>query len=197
MLRALLIDDETSARIDLREKLALHHEVAVVGEAATLAAARALLAGADYDLVFLDAQLSGGDSFQLAPFVRSGASIIIATAHARHAVRAFEHHAVDYLLKPIDAVRLAEALRRAAAARPSDSAEVALSPEDRAFLRQMVETWEDSLHPTHVLRRERAATRLVRYARNQEPTRLFLASARVSIFQRCWRAFRAAFDGSR
>ncbi len=116
MLHILLIDDEASARADLRGKLAAHPGVTVVGEAATIRAARALLASADYDLVFLDVQLVGDESFPLVPEVRAGASIIFATAHDRYAVRAFESNALDYLLKPIDPARLAEALHRAAVA---------------------------------------------------------------------------------
>ena len=159
MLHALLIDDEASARADLRAKLSVHCDVAIVGEAATVAAARALLARNDYELVFLDVQLIGGDSFQLLPLVRPGTSIVFATAHESYALRAFESRAVDYLLKPIDKERLAESLRRVAGAHVSDaplvvpaeaenSSEVALTADERVFLRQMVETWEDSLRPT-------------------------------------------------
>ena len=112
MTRALLIDDETTARADLRAKLAAHPEVEIVAEAATLRSARALLARADYDLVFLDIQLIGGNSFDLVPDVRSGARIIFATAYDSYALRAFEINALDYLLKPVDATRLAGALKR-------------------------------------------------------------------------------------
>ncbi len=119
LLHALIIDDEVSARADLREMLAAHPDVAIVGEAATITAARALLTSTDYDLVFLDVQLIGGEAFQLLSDVRPGARIVFATAHDRYAVRAFACHAVDYLLKPIDPARLAEALRRTAAIRSS------------------------------------------------------------------------------
>jgi two-component system LytT family response regulator len=97
LLRTLLIDDEVSARTDLRAKLAAHPEVEIVGEASTLRAARALLETADYDLVFLDVLLIGGDSFPLVPLVRPGATLIFATAYERYALRAFESRAVDYL----------------------------------------------------------------------------------------------------
>ena len=113
MLNALLIDDETSARADLREKLSPHRNVRIVGEAATISAARALLTSTDYDLVFFDVQLIGGKSFELVPLVRPGTSIVFATAHEHYAVRAFESHALDYLLKPVEPGRLAEAVRRA------------------------------------------------------------------------------------
>jgi two-component system LytT family response regulator len=115
MLRTLLIEDEAAVREDLRAKLAAHPEVEVVGEAATMRSARARLAQADYDLVFLDIQLVGGNAFDLVPAVRPGARIIFATAHDEFALRAFEINALDYLLKPVAPARLAEALRRAAA----------------------------------------------------------------------------------
>lgn len=112
MPQALLIEDESLARTDLRAKLAVHPEVSVVGEAATFHTARALLARTDYDLVFLDIQLIGGNSFDLVADVRRGARVIFATAYDSYALRAFEINALDYLLKPVAPARLAEALRR-------------------------------------------------------------------------------------
>lgn len=112
MPHALLIDDETMARADLRAKLGAHPDVAILAEAATFKNARALLARTDYDLVFLDIQLIGGNSFDLVPEVRPGARIIFVTAFDAYAVRAFEINALDYLLKPVVPARLAAALRR-------------------------------------------------------------------------------------
>ncbi len=112
MLRALLIDDEATARTDLRAKLVAHPEVTIIAEAATLVSARALLARPDYDLVLLDIQLVGGNSFDLVPDVREGARIIFVTAYDSYALRAFEINALDYLLKPVAPARLADALRR-------------------------------------------------------------------------------------
>lgn len=116
MIRALIIDDEKTARTDLRAMLAAHAEIEIAGEAATVKTARALLASADYELVFLDIQLVGGSGFDLVPNVRPGAKIIFVTAHNEHAVRAFEINALDYLLKPVRAERLAGALTRLQAA---------------------------------------------------------------------------------
>lgn len=112
MPRALLIEDESTARADLRRKLAKHPEVEIVGEAATVREARRLLEGADYDLVFLDVQLIGGDAFALIGDVKPGARVIFATAFDGFAVRAFEINALDYLLKPVTPLRLAQALQR-------------------------------------------------------------------------------------
>jgi two-component system, LytTR family, response regulator len=112
MHRALLIDDESAVRGDLRAKLTAHPEVVVVGEAATVGEARTLLAGAAYDLVFLDIQLIGGSGFELVPHVQPGARVVFVTAYDRFALRAIEVNALDYLLKPVRPYRLAESLRR-------------------------------------------------------------------------------------
>jgi two-component system LytT family response regulator len=121
MIRTLLIDDEKTARTDLRAMLAAHPEVEIVGEAATVKTARTLLVTADYALVFLDIQLVGGTGFDLMPNVRAGAKVIFVTAHNEHAVRAFEVNALDYLLKPVKAERLARALMRVEQPAPEET----------------------------------------------------------------------------
>lgn len=113
-MRILLIDDEPSARQFLRLALAEHPAAEIVGEAGTMNEARAQLARADYDLVFLDIQMRGGSGFDLAPAVRPEARIVFVTAFDQHALRAFTVNALDYLLKPVDPARLAESLHRAA-----------------------------------------------------------------------------------
>lgn len=114
--RTLLIDDESAARDELRWLLSAHAGYTVVGEAATFARARARLATADYDLVFLDVQLVGGNGFELVPHVAPGARIIFVTAYDRFALRAFEVNALDYLLKPVATARFAAALAKLTAA---------------------------------------------------------------------------------
>lgn len=132
MHRALLIDDETTARDDLRAKLAVHPEVAIIAEAATFNSARALFARADYDLVFLDIQLIGGNSFDLVPDVSPAARIVFVTAYDSYALRAFEINALDYLLKPVVPARLAETLRRLALAPAPASGEPAAAASSGA-----------------------------------------------------------------
>ncbi|HYC71202.1 MAG TPA: LytTR family DNA-binding domain-containing protein [Opitutaceae bacterium] len=127
--RALIVDDELSARADLRRLLAAHPHVSIVGEAARFDEARARVGRADYDLAFVDIQLRGGSGFDLVPAVSPAARIIFVTAHDQYALRAFEVNALDYLLKPVDPARLAEALRRAAAAPPAPSSQ-ALRADD-------------------------------------------------------------------
>ncbi|WP_415908694.1 LytR/AlgR family response regulator transcription factor [Oleiharenicola sp. Vm1] len=119
--RTLLIDDEEPARDDLRRALLAHPHVAIVGEAGRFPEAQAALQRDDYDLVLLDIQLRGGNGFDLVPLVRPGARIIFVTAHDQYALRAFAVNALDYLLKPVQADRLGEALRRVAAVAPDPS----------------------------------------------------------------------------
>ena len=131
--RALIVEDNAAARADLRDRLAAHPGIAIVGESASVDRARALLAAGDYDLVFLDVQLRGGSGFDLVPHVRAEARIIFVTAHDEYAVRAFEVNALDYLVKPVSPERLALALTRWPA-RPADAEPAApaqaLRPDD-------------------------------------------------------------------
>lgn len=136
MRRALIIDDEPPARADLRERLAAHDTITIVGEAGTVGQARTLLAGDNYDLVFLDIQLRGGTGFDLVPAIRPGAAVIFVTAFDQHALRAFEVNALDYVLKPVTPERLAISIARLR--RPGDpaaSAPPAFRTDDKALLR--------------------------------------------------------------
>ncbi len=117
-LRVALIDDEPLARLGLRARLADHPGFDCVAEFGDGASARAGLAAARPDLLIVDVQmpaLSGLDLLALWP-VAERPLAILHTAHAQHALRAFELQVVDYLLKPLDEGRLAEALGRARAA---------------------------------------------------------------------------------
>lgn len=111
-VRAVIVDDEPFVRADLRQLLAAHAEVAVVGEAGTIDECERLLAHTVADVVFLDIQLRGGSGFDVVPLVRPGTAIIFVTAYDRYAVRAFEVNALDFLVKPVAPDRLRRALER-------------------------------------------------------------------------------------
>lgn len=112
-MRAVLVDDERLARTVLRKLLATEHpDVEIVAEADSVATAAEAVKDHAPDLVFLDIQLPGEDGFGLFDRVELP-RVIFVTAWDRYAVRAFEVHALDYLLKPVAPDRLAEALRRA------------------------------------------------------------------------------------
>lgn len=139
---ALLIDDEPLARLELRRLLKAHPHVSVAGEAGTLDEARALLARPGYDLVFLDVQLRGGTGFDVLDSVAPAADVVFVTAYDRYAVRAFDVNALDYLLKPATAARLALTLQRLG--RPADPGPAAgsapppggrFTTDDRVFVK--------------------------------------------------------------
>jgi len=132
---AILVDDERLARKELRSMLAEHEIIDVVGEAETVAQAAELVRAKKPDVVFLDIQLPGETGFDLLEKISPACRIIFVTAFDAYAIRAFEVNALDYLLKPINPARLAQAIERLMI---HDSASVApvraLEYEDRLFI---------------------------------------------------------------
>ncbi|HSD61710.1 MAG TPA: response regulator transcription factor, partial [Burkholderiales bacterium] len=123
-LRVLVVDDEAPARSRLRDLLADCADAVpteVMGEAGNGREALELLAGREADLVLLDIRMPEMDGIELAQHLQKlprPPAVVFTTAYDVYAIQAFELHAVDYLLKPIRAARLEEALARARAARP-------------------------------------------------------------------------------
>lgn len=121
-LRILIVDDEELARAVVREHLAAHGDVEVLGEAANGFEAVKLAAELKPDLVFLDVQMPKLDGFEVLALLDGPPAVIFVTAYDQHALRAFDAHAVDYLLKPFAKDRFDAALdkaRRAVGARPA------------------------------------------------------------------------------
>ena len=135
MLRVILIDDEALARQGLRELPADAGGVEVVGEAASVKSASALIASLNPNALFLDIMMPGKDGFSLLEDMEKCPPVVFVTAHAEHAVKAFEFEAVDYLLKPVRPERLAEAVRRLRAASGETEEEPAYTQGDRICLR--------------------------------------------------------------
>lgn len=114
-LRVLIVDDEPIARKVLRQELVCFEGVEIVGEADTGDAALVQIATLAPDLVFLDIHMPAMGGFELLNRLSGGHMpvVIMVTAYDRHAVRAFEAGAVDYLLKPVSQARLRQAVDRA------------------------------------------------------------------------------------
>ncbi|MEO7150339.1 MAG: LytTR family DNA-binding domain-containing protein [Burkholderiaceae bacterium] len=116
-MRVLIVDDEELARLRLRGLLAQCSDppVRVVGEAANATQALVALATTPCDLLLLDIRMPGRDGLVLAAELRRlvpPPAVVFVTAHAEHALRAFELDAVDYLTKPVRRERLQAALQR-------------------------------------------------------------------------------------
>jgi two-component system LytT family response regulator len=114
-IRALIVDDEPLGRQRIRSLLKDESDLEIVGECGDGREALAAIRDHQPDLVFLDVQMPGLDGFGVLEAVgpKYMPAVIFVTAHDSHALRAFEVHAVDYLLKPFDRRRLQQALQRA------------------------------------------------------------------------------------
>src|SRR6476469_5010816 len=112
-LRAVIVDDEELARRFLRELLASHPDIEVTAECANGFEAVKAVAETTPDLLFLDVQMPKLDGFEVLELIDPGPAVIFVTAYDQYAMRAFDAHAVDYLLKPFSAERFERALERA------------------------------------------------------------------------------------
>jgi two-component system response regulator AlgR len=140
-LRILIVDDEAPARARLKDVLADCSDemnLEVVGEAATARDALDMLAEAPADVILLDIRMPEMDGIEFAQHLQKlpvRPAIVFTTAYDAYAIRAFEVHAIDYLLKPIRTARLKEALVRAQSSRgPSPAALQDMSKGEHAFL---------------------------------------------------------------
>ena len=135
-LRALIVDDEPPARAELRFQLEREGGVEVIGEAQSAREALALLAALEYDVVFLDIEMPALDGIKLAEGLRSDGPghplVVFVTAHDRHAVRAFDVQAVDYLLKPVQPSRLKACIERLRQLRRQDGSQAEAGPRGEA-----------------------------------------------------------------
>ncbi len=126
LMRVLIADDELVARKRLSRLLGAMPEVEICGEAADGEAVLAAVRAGGVDVVLLDIHmpgLSGLDALALLP--EGGPRVILCTAHGEHALDAFEHGAVDYVLKPVEPARLQKALERARGRREAQASAVA------------------------------------------------------------------------
>jgi two-component system, LytTR family, response regulator len=130
-MKAMIIDDEPPARRELRRLLTDFSWVEVVGEAGNLDQATEMVETLNPQLLFLDIQMPGGSGFDLLTRLEHLPEVIFTTAYDEYAVRAFEVDALDYLLKPIDPARLAEALGRV------KSAQAVRTPQPDAVLEKI------------------------------------------------------------
>jgi len=152
MMRAIVVDDEQPARERLRQLLAAHADVEIVGEAEDGVEAAELIAEREPDVVFLDIQMPGASGLDVAASLGARRPLVIfCTAFDQYAVDAFELSATDYLLKPVNRARLAAALDR-----------VRQTTGATAFPRALAAaTHEAGLSPTRFLARRGARYKVV------------------------------------
>ena len=110
--KALLVEDEFWAMVNLRDKLKNFPEIEIIGEAKNITEAKKLISEKNPHVIFLDIQLKDGTGFDLLNEVEYNGKIIFVTAFDEHAIRAFEINALDYIMKPISEKRLGNAIKR-------------------------------------------------------------------------------------
>jgi two-component system LytT family response regulator len=148
MVKALIIDDERLARVELRRLLSAHPDVEIVGEAGSGERALGLIAETLPDVMFLDIQMPGMTGFDLLERVETDIpQTIFTTAFDQHAIRAFEVNALDYLLKPIAPDRLAAAVSRISTRHPGRRV-------SQVFVREGERCWVVSLPDIRLLESE-------------------------------------------
>src|SRR5579885_1800229 len=114
-LKAVIVDDEELARAFLKELLQSHPEIEIAAECANGFEAVKAVAEIAPDLLFLDVQMPKLDGFEVLELIEPGPAVIFVTAYDQYAMRAFDAHAADYLLKPFQVERFEKALERAKA----------------------------------------------------------------------------------
>jgi two-component system LytT family response regulator len=112
MIRAIIIDDERLARNELKKLLLEFPEIEVIAEATNAIEGIEKIDSLDPDLIFLDIQMPGKTGFDMLADLEKAPNVIFTTAYDEHALKAFEVNALDYLLKPVEPKRLADALQK-------------------------------------------------------------------------------------
>ena len=112
MIRAVIIDDERLARNELKKLLQEFPEIEIIAEAANANEGIEKIDSLNPDLIFLDIQMPGKTGFDMLAELDKAPDVIFTTAYDDYAIKAFEVNALDYLLKPVEPRRLADALQK-------------------------------------------------------------------------------------
>lgn len=145
-MRALIVDDERLARKELIKLLEDHPSVEVIGEAANAEEANQMVNELNPDILFLDIQMPGKTGFELLEMLDYVPLVVFTTAYDEFAIKAFEVNALDYLMKPIQAERLAETAAKLtekvrAKAVSTNGGEKKLGLDDQVFVKDGDRCW--------------------------------------------------------
>ncbi len=110
--KAIIVDDEKLARLDLRNVLSTFEEIEIIGEANNVSSGEQLINKLHPNLVFLDIQLRGESGFDLLNKIDYELDFVFVTAYDKYAIRAFEVNAHDYLLKPVSPERMQNTIKK-------------------------------------------------------------------------------------
>lgn len=197
-MRALIVDDEGGARLEIRRLLKAHSDVEIIAEASAADEALAIIEKEGPDLLFLDIQMPEKNGFELLRALHPPwPTIIFTTAFDEFAVRAFEVNACDYLLKPISPRRLNDALARVRQTIATDESEAddeMLQEDNQIFLRDSSRCWVIQVRQIRQLQLEDNYTRIyfedesalvlrsLATLEKRLPSKLFFRANRTQIF---------------
>jgi two-component system, LytTR family, response regulator len=133
-MRAIIIDDERLARAELRKLLQEFPDIEIVDEAGNVEEGISKIDAHNPDLIFLDIQMPGKTGFDLLAEVDKAPQVIFTTAYDEYALKAFEVNALDYLLKPVEPKRLADAIQKLNAVENGNHQSGYVSQENRSLL---------------------------------------------------------------
>ena len=145
-MKALLIDDERLARVELKRLLTPFKEIDIIGEAVNADDAISKINDLSPDLIFLDIQMPGKNGFEMLEELDSVPTVIFTTAYDEYALKAFEYSALDYLLKPIEPKRLEEAIKKVLSSNKQESKKETISSntlkeDDQVFVKDGDKCW--------------------------------------------------------
>jgi two-component system, LytTR family, response regulator len=145
MIQAILIDDERLARTELRKLLEEHPQIEIIDEASNANEGIEKIDKHNPDLIFLDIQMPGKTGFDMLAELERTPKVIFTTAYDDYALKAFEINALDYVMKPIDPIRLAEAVGRLQQAKEEHTERIAsthmLTENDQVFVKDGEKCW--------------------------------------------------------
>jgi two-component system LytT family response regulator len=149
MIKAIIIDDERLARNELRKLLQEFPEIEVIAEAANASEGLERIENMNPDLIFLDIQMPGKTGFDLLSELDRTPNVIFTTAYDEYALKAFEVNALDYLLKPVEPKRLADAIQKLHSQEEKDNHQVnpmnmnrsILNESDQVFVKDGERCW--------------------------------------------------------
>jgi two-component system LytT family response regulator len=142
-MRAIIIDDERLARLELKNLLASHKDVEIIAECNNAESAKEKIAELNPDVIFLDMQMPGKSGLELIEEVSALPDVVFVTAHDEFAIKAFEVNAFDYLLKPVSPERLSETIKKLTLKDSYEKKEntTPLTESDRVFIKDGEKTW--------------------------------------------------------
>lgn len=170
-MRTIIIDDERLARRELRTLLKYFPTIEVIGECSNAEEGLAAIEEHQPDLIFLDIQMPDKSGFEMLEELHAVPEVIFVTAYDEFALKAFDVSAMDYLLKPVEEDRLAEALQKVMKARENNHGGAMrsgkLSVDDQIFLKDGEKCWFVSLSDIRLFESEGNYVRV--YFENNKP----------------------------